>query len=264
MRRVWCLALAVLPAIAAVPVEAQQFHNFWTQCTMGSLRACASVDVTLIYHPPGSEYPLPGFISQGDTELRIRVSNLQGRPGPSSSSGAVGIRNVIVGGLASTTGTGPAGEMDWITSHFASQGMVSLEGALDFQVFEYTGGGRAAAGMDFEQDSYLFGCAAPVNASPVGGYDFTCDGSITYSVVIRREELRFTKDLSVRLAGDVWEPGDTFGSSGPDSRQAFACTSGADCVTVTPEPGTLLLLGSGLAGLFGASARHRRRKIAGR
>lgn len=78
------------------------------------------------------------------------------------------------------------------------------------------------------------------------GYFTTCgpDASVLFTFTTR--EFTFTDTTSFSILGTEYELG--------------YCTSGADCpTTVTPEPGTLLLLGSGLAGLGGWARRRRQR-----
>ena len=80
------------------------------------------------------------------------------------------------------------------------------------------------------------------------GYFSTCgNGAIQYSFLMPHVEFTNATTLSVTGFAD-------------QASQSFSCTFDADCVSVTPEPGTLALAGAGLV-VVGAFARRRRRLL---
>jgi hypothetical protein len=239
----------------AAQLPAQQFRDFWTQCSPGAFQACVSVHVSVINHPPGVVIPGRGegsliTTAVPFTEVRFRLSNLQGLPGY-EAQGPWGLRTISLSGLALTSGTLVGG---W-NRHIASDGNATIGGALDMdQISPTEGGADVLLGLDY--DSYLFGCDVPDGASPFAGYDTTCGGTITYGVFFGAGEFVMTKDAAVSMSWRGWEDGPSFSGSTLSAR----CTSGIDCVVVTPEPGTIVLLTTGIAALVGARARRRRRE----
>lgn len=247
MRRLVLLILSFM-AVTAAPSAAQQV-DFGMQCVIAPFRACATVKIEAIYHAPETL-----FGSLDATELRFTLSNLQGLPG---FSGAHGLKHVIVNGLEVTTGTG----INLFSEVYATSGTVTTGAALDLPLLTYTSSTHAAAMFEFDYDSYLFGCAVATGASPFGGYDTTCDGSITYSEFFLTEHLKLGNTSSVQLSWTGYQEG----LSARDGYIGTAqCTSGVDCASsVTPEPISMTLLGTGLAGLAGLRGLRRRRKTAG-
>jgi hypothetical protein len=258
------LVVASIAVIVAWPVRAQQYMNFWTQCTTGAFHACVSLDVTAIYYAAGELTP-PGTLfgpsPLGVTELRIRIANLQGSR-EVSPEGPQGLKVIRIGGLAFTTGQavqsfiGSGG-----VATYASEGNVVTNALLESLSASYNSTTNlATAGFFYAGSSFLWGCkkpAAPVDDSFFQYHDATCgDGSsITYSLFVEQEHVSLTKNTTVSLQWESWADGDPF--HGASDHRRLTCTSGVDCVTVTPEPATIALMGTGLAGLAGVARRRR-------
>jgi hypothetical protein len=229
-----------------------QFRNFATQCTVGAFRACASVEITVTYDPTGQLFA-PGWEDMGGvTEIRIRVGNPQGLPG-FTDLGTGGVRGFQVGELQSETG---AFDFVAFARTAAVEGNFSHQtGLLDYPWITYTGEGRATAFVYYDYDGALFGCDTPTAPSftPLGDlYDASCGGHITYAAYLFGDHLTLTKNSTLTVQWQAWDETGLLGE--------VSCTFDVDCALVTPEPLTVVLLGSGLAAMGGASVLRRRRK----
>ena len=243
-RMMYFLLLLIIPAMPRVAHA--QVADFSIQCIMLPFQACADVSIEAIYHPPEELF----FGSTvGVSELRFTVENLSGLPG--YDFGASGLKSVRINNLNYVTGTG----VDFFAQAIASTGTATIGGAVDFPNIGYSGG-FAWAAFNLDYDSYLFGCNVPVGASPFGGFDQTCGGTITYAAYFVNDHLSLG-NVNAQLGWTGWtENGDYFA----DAQPGLTCTTGVDCASVTPEPVTMTLLGSGLMSLAGARALRRRKR----
>jgi hypothetical protein len=100
------------------------------------------------------------------------------------------------------------------------------------------------------------GCDGPQPSDGLFGGWTTCgDGRITWRMHLGSGAgLRLTKETSLGLTFS------TFDGSGAETR--VSCTSDVDCVIITPEPATIALVASGLAGVAALKARRRKKLTA--
>ena len=221
------LCTAVLAGVARADARS------WMVCGGNAFNTCASVDLTV-----------------SGQDVTIRVWNLSGYFGSYASTvfTAVGFENI--GSIAvvpgSMTMNGPVRPGD-TPEAWQLRNNTQVGGGVRLDMVARSGNA---------DNSIASGCASP-GRLPGGSNDLwmnpcsmpTQTGYVT---------------ISFRVTG-TWDVANTWllvkGQNGPAGMSTECMTGGANanCSDVTPEPVTLLLLGSGLAGMGGMGLVRRRR-----
>lgn len=255
-----CLVIVLLGAATRA---GGQSANFWTQCTTGAFQACASVELWNETDPVTNQL-----------YLFIRVANVQGFDALTPYAiASIGINDLLVtdptpspGNISSRTGSATGfGALSGNTYLCAIGTVQSCEANSTFRVGEFWTAGitddRPGSGYDgdaarvfnnirADNRFMIWGCTQPDGS--VGPYwgPGTCKGFVTWRAHAGGGlGFRITQDISVDLAFEGYDE--------TGARLLAQCQTGVDCVTVTPEPATVALVASGLAGLM---ALHRRRR----
>ena len=227
--------LAALLA-SARGAEAQWMH--WEyQCTPGAVQACGSFSLGTFYDA-----------TLDRTRVSTGVSNLQGLHPWVPNPGRYVIPSVTFTNVE-TTWTG----FRYPGSFSLGPGSgIDLVGAGDLDGYFGELFGDNVDGTIFHQPQQgpagVWGCDGAPMHIPLTWRPFTCGGTI-YHTLDLPGKWSPTKNTVARFRALSW---DEEGAS-----SSFGCTVGLDCMTVTPEPSTWLMLATGLLAL-GIVARRRR------
>jgi len=240
MKMTRVLAGASLLAVTSAGALRADFKDFSNRCTPGALRACASLQVFTTLN------------GSGGTDVTILVRNLQGGPSwlGDNSGGSVisriGIVTPVITGASglSVAGINGAGTIGTPGSQWLLRNPGGLGGLIEL-----------TAGITTHGPGGVVGCSAPWGGFPTS-YFQTCNGgwvSLSFTTTnawsANAAEVAF---LSTSYAAN---------NGGFECDTDNLATPRPACViaTATPEPVTMILLGSGLASMGGVGLVRRRK-----
>jgi len=232
------VGLAMAPASARADIK-----HFLNYCSPGAMRACASIVVET------------SLRAGGGTNVSIRVRNLQGWGWYGDNTGGSSIRRVglitpqIVGASGLSVSTiGTVGQQGSPNGYWFLDQPAGLGGLI-----------QVASSTNYTGEGGIRGCDNPTYS--VNNYYRTCGENTGWVVFTFTTQNNWSASqaevawLSDGYQNYTTEPITECGSDG-----GYGADGRIPCSHVTPEPITMVLLGSGMAGLGGAGLIRRRRK----
>lgn len=260
------MAALAAPAVAsATPAPAPVYTRVWKVCYTGTMKSCHSIQ-------------LQTQISGSLTAVSVTLRNLSGQPNGSGDNTTWSSLNHL-----RFYGTGisvNSADSTKVVTGIAAQGGANLNGAVGWNRL-FNGGGLTPGVLR------LNGITAPPTGSPnrrVGGCNpgvgatapviMTCNGEVVFSfntstlftawqltgLAIRLDLPASGNDNGVNkiCQTDGTQYGQTTQNPNGDWTSNL-CTDVSTTTTVTPEPITMALLGTGLFGVGGARLRRRKK-----
>jgi len=235
-------SLALLTVAGAATLRAD-FKDFSNRCSVGSVQACASLQVYTTLN------------GSGGTSVTILVRNLQGWAAGIGNSGGSILTRI---GLVAPTNVGFASGLS-ITTSGAGATTVGTPGvrwslaqpSMLGGLIELTAGLPPQGGS---VDGGITGCDAPSGGFPTS-YFQTCDGGWV-AIAFTTANAWSADDAELAWLSERHV-------NGPDGIECVTFDDGdggrdACPNAVVPEPVTMILLGSGLAGMGGMGVIRRR------
>lgn len=241
------LAVALLLAPSAAFATPVTYQRTWSACTSASFYTCNSISIATT--------AIMGETGRVGTSVVVRLHNLQGQLGGGNELWSalntvrfyVSNRFPTAGSISSTTSlAGATGSGTWGAATLSQIVANGTWGVLRLQ--------RSAASMG------IGGCTSG-SASPVAPTLFTCAAGSAIVLSFAMNDI-FDADETVMFMQSNVANGTTstqgcYTSNEPN--QTFnLCNNITETTTVTPEPISMVLLGTGLAGLGGARLRRRK------
>ena len=255
-RRSLVAATVMLAGATSASAQTRNWDGDDIACNQGILIKCIDLSISLVDLGTGATavtmrlqnlqsatglggpFAIPGWITLGAIQFsRQAVPDVGFGASASLEGGATAVNVPVVGGGGLWWGSGAANEPTGTLTRYAQPG----------------DGAYIIAGCQTPAPTFFAGQPGVPFYQGQPGYLQTCGPNETIFLNFVYTEFAFTDATFVRMPAN-------YGNVGYDLGM---CTSGPDCpTTVTPEPGTLLLLGSGLAGLSSAGFRRRGRRAA--
>lgn len=234
--------LGVVGVLAASPLRAD-FKDFSNYCSPGAMRACASLQIFTTLN------------GSGGTDVMIRVQSLQGWGVYGDNTGGSAITRI---GIVAPVNIGSATNLSIATT----AGAIEANNASSLWGLRTPGSIGSpielTAGISSGVSGAILGCGTPYTGMP-SIYFRTCGGGwIEFSFTTSNAwsaddaELAWVIDRTANFNSDGLEcDTDTIPAPG---------RTGCLQASPVPEPITMVLLGSGLAGMGGVGFLRRRRK----